>query len=49
MDLPTYHMIHGWPVIPDDPEAMLTMVTQGEIVLDMDLLLYLWARSEMGA
>lgn len=47
MDLATYHMIHGWPEIPTDPEAVITMVTQNQIVLDMDLLLYLWARSEM--
>lgn len=48
MDLETYHLIHGWPEIPTDPEAVLTMTTQGELVLDQDLLLYLWARSEMG-
>lgn len=48
MDLATYHMIHGWPVIPADPEAVLTMTTNGELSLDQDLLLYLWARSEMG-
>jgi hypothetical protein len=38
MDLETYHLIHGWPTIPTDPEEVLTM--------DQDLLLYLWARSE---
>lgn len=47
MDLATYHLIHGWPVIPTDPEEILTMVTQNELSLDQDLLLYLWARSEM--
>lgn len=46
MDLVTYHMIHGWPEIPTDPEDVVTMVTQNEVTLDQDLLLYLWARSE---
>lgn len=46
MDLETYHLIHAWPVIPTDPEEVLTMVTQNELSLDQDLLLYLWARSE---
>lgn len=46
MDLATYHLIHGWPEIPTDPEEVLTMVTQNELNLDQDLLLYLWARSE---
>lgn len=46
MDLETYHLIHGWPEIPTDPEAVLGMVTQGELFLTEDLLLYLWARSE---
>jgi hypothetical protein len=49
MDLETYHMIHGWPEIPTDPDEVLAMTTQGELVLDQDLLLYLWARSEAGA
>lgn len=49
MDLETYHLIHAWPPIPTDPEEVLGMVTQGELVLDQDLLLYLWARSEAGA
>lgn len=46
MDLETYHMIHGWPPIPTDPEEVLTMASQGQLTLDPDLLLYLWARSE---
>ena len=46
MDLATYHMMHGWPEIPADPDTVLTMVTQNELQLDQDLLLYLWARSE---
>jgi hypothetical protein len=48
MDLTLYHLIHGWPEIPTDPEEVLTMVTQNELTLDQDLLLYLWARTEMG-
>lgn len=47
MDLATYHMIHGWPPIPTDPEAVISMIMNNEIGLDQDLLLYLWARSEM--
>lgn len=47
MDLETYHMIHGWPEIPTDPEEVITLVTQNQLTLDQDLLLYLWARSEM--
>lgn len=47
MDLALYHLIHAWPEIPTDPEAVLTMVSQNELTLDQDLLLYLWARSEM--
>lgn len=47
MDLETYHMIHGWPEIPADPEEVITLVTQNQLTLDQDLLLYLWARSEM--
>jgi hypothetical protein len=46
MDLETYHLIHAWPEIPTDPDEVLTMVTQNELNLDQDLLLYLWARSE---
>lgn len=46
MDLATYHLIHGWPEIPVDSDEVLTMVTQNELSLDQDLLLYLWARSE---
>jgi|GEM_PF-5178645 len=49
MDLVTWHLIHAWPEIPTDPEEVLTMVSQNELNLDQDLLLYLWARSEMGA
>lgn len=46
MDLATYHLIHAWPEIPEDSDEVLTMVTQNEITLDQDLILYLWARSE---
>lgn len=46
MDLATYAAMRGWPEIPTDPEEVLTMVTQNELSLDQDLLLYLWARSE---
>lgn len=46
MDLATYHLIHGWPEIPVNSDEVLTMVTQNELSLDQDLLLYLWARSE---
>jgi len=46
MDLELYHLIHGWPEIPTDSDEILRMVTQNEITLDQDLLLYLWARSE---
>lgn len=46
MDLETYHTMHGWPEIPTDPVEVLVMVTQNQITLDQDLLLYLWARSE---
>lgn len=49
MDVETYHLIHGWPEIPTDPDEVLTLVSSGQLVLDQDLLLYLWARSEMGA
>lgn len=45
MDLETYAMMRGWPPIPEDPNDVLTMASQGQLVLDMDLLLYLWARS----
>lgn len=47
MDLETYHLIHGWPEIPTDPEEVLTLTTNGTLVLDQDLLLYLWARDGM--
>lgn len=47
MDLETYHLINAWPEIPTDPEEVLRMVTQNELVLDQNLLLYLWVRSEM--
>lgn len=47
MDLATYHLINAWPEIPTDPEEVITMVTQNELNLDQNLLLYLWARSEM--
>ena len=46
MDLETYHLIHAWPPIPEDPEEVITLVTQNELSLDQDLLLYLWARTE---
>lgn len=45
MDLETYRTMHGWPEIPTDPDEVLVMATQGLIILDYDLLLYLWARS----
>lgn len=45
MDVETYHGMHDWPEIPTDPEAVLLLVVQGQLVLDQDLLLYLWARS----
>lgn len=48
MDLETYHLIHGWPPIPEDPEEVLTLTTNGTLSLDQDLLLYLWARTVMG-
>jgi hypothetical protein len=46
MDLETYRMMHAWPEIPTDPLEVLTMVTQNELQLDQDMLLYLWVRSE---
>jgi len=46
MDLETYHLIKGWPPIPEDPIEVLNMVMANELVLDQDLLFYLWLRSE---
>ena len=46
MDIETWHLTRGWPPIPEDPEEVLTMISNNELVLDQDLMLYLWARSE---
>lgn len=46
MDLETYASVRGWPPIPEDPNDVLTAVSQGQLEVDRgDLLLYLWARS----
>lgn len=45
MDLETYASVRGWPPIPEDPNDVMLMVAQGALVMDYDLLLYLWARS----
>lgn len=46
MDLETYATMRGWPPIPEDPNEVLTMVSQGQLEVDRgDLLLWLWART----
>lgn len=45
MDLETYANARGWPPIPEDPNQVLLMVAQNLLPYDMDLLLWLWARS----
>lgn len=48
MDLETYAAARGWPPIPENPNDVILLIVQGQLVLDMDLLLYLWARSNGG-